>query len=219
MADVIEHLESFLGHMSGGSRGDETTPEGVQLAWFPDSPFPGVTTPVTVDLSRRHLAMPNGGALHQELMMHVPKSDYPARAAGLLFQVAGEMVRRGSALQHAQVIGPHGPLFPGSQMTAMVAISPLYLPDASAFVRVEDSVPVVLTWLVPITDGEAEFSSEDPPRPSQPVGRPGWSAQSGRHNATAAATGVSAAESVSTRWGRHPYAAWTLAQRGGKFEP
>jgi hypothetical protein len=161
VVDLIEHLESFLGPMSGGSRGDETTPEGVQVAWFPDSPFAGVTTLVTVGLSRRHLAMPNGGALHQELVMHVPTSDYPARAAGLLFQVAGEMVRRRSALRHAQVIGPGGPLFPGSQMTAMVAVSPLYLPDAFAVARIEDSVSVVMTWLVPITAHEASVIRRD----------------------------------------------------------
>lgn len=69
------------------------------------------------------------------------------------------MVRRRSALRHAQVIGPRGPLFPDSQMTAMVAISPLYLPEGFAVVHVDDSVPVVLTWLVPITSGEADVIS------------------------------------------------------------
>ncbi|RZU75420.1 suppressor of fused protein SUFU [Micromonospora kangleipakensis] len=153
---MIEHLESFLGLITGGSRGDDATPEGVQVAWFgPDVPFGGVTTLVTVGLSRRHLGLPNGGALHQELVMHVPTDDYPARAAGLLFQVAGEMVRREAGLQHGQVIGPRGPLFPDSQTTAMVAISPRYMPESFAVCHTE-SAPVVLTWLVPITTGEAE---------------------------------------------------------------
>lgn len=72
MAGLIEHLESFLGLITGGSRGDDATPEGVQVAWFgPDVPFGGVTTLVTVGLSRRHLGLPNGWALHQELVMHV----------------------------------------------------------------------------------------------------------------------------------------------------
>jgi hypothetical protein len=112
---------------------------------------------VTAGLSRRHLGLPNGGALHQEFVMHVPTDDYPARAAGLLFQVAGEVVRRRAGVQHGQVIGPRGPLFPGSQTTAMVAISPRYLPESFAVCHTESgSVPVVLTWLVPITTGEAE---------------------------------------------------------------
>ncbi|MER7333675.1 MULTISPECIES: suppressor of fused domain protein [unclassified Micromonospora] len=156
MAGLIEHLESFLGLIAGGSRGDDATPEGVQVAWFgPDVPFGGVTTLVTVGLSRRHLGLAAGEALHQELVMHVPTDDYPARAAGLLFQVAGEMVRRRAGLQHGQVIGPRGPLFPGSQTTAMVAISPRYLPEPFAVCHTE-TVQVVLTWLVPITTGEAE---------------------------------------------------------------
>jgi hypothetical protein len=156
VADLIEHLESFLGPIAGGSRGDDATPEGVQVAWFgPGVPFDGVTTLVTVGLSRRHLGLATGEALHQELVMHVPTDDYPARAAGLLFQMAGEMVRRRAGLQHGQVIGPRGPLFPDSQTTAMVAISPRYLPEPFAVCHTE-RVPVVLTWLVPITTGEAE---------------------------------------------------------------
>jgi hypothetical protein len=133
------------------------------VAWFPDRPFTGVTTLVTVGLSRRHLSLPNGNALHHELLMHVPSLDYPARAAALLFQVAGEMVGRGTALRHAQVIGPRGSLFPGGDATALVAISPRYLPEEFEVCHIDDSVPVVLTWLVPITTGEAEL-----------IGRDGW---------------------------------------------
>jgi hypothetical protein len=167
VAELIEHLESFLGPMSGGSRGDETTPEGVQVAWFgPDVPFGGVTTLVTLGLSRRHLTLPDGGAVHQELMMHVPNRGYPGRAAGLLFQVAGELMRRGIALRHAEVIGPHGPLFPGSQATALVVMTPQYLPDAFAVCHT-DAVPVILAWLVPITTGEAEMIRRDGWEPVQ----------------------------------------------------
>src|SRR6201995_4888649 len=98
VADLIEHLESYLGLIAGGSRGDESTPDAVQAAWFgPDVPFDGVTTLVTIGLARRRLELPGGEAAHQELLMHVPTDEYPARAAGLLFQVAGEMVGRQAA--------------------------------------------------------------------------------------------------------------------------
>ncbi|MEV0718774.1 suppressor of fused domain protein [Asanoa sp. NPDC050611] len=155
MAGLIEHLESYLGTIAGGSRGDDTTPAGVQVAFFgPDVPFAGVTTVVTVGLWRRHLTVAGAGAVHQELMMHVPNDDYPARAAGLLFQVAGELVRRQAGLRHGQVIGPAGPVFPGSRMTALVATNPGYLPESFAVCRTE-SVPIVLTYLLPLTGGEA----------------------------------------------------------------
>jgi hypothetical protein len=161
VADLIEHLESFLGPMSGGSRGDETTPKGVQVAWFPDRPFDGVTTLVTLGLSRRHLGMPNGNALHQELLMHVPNGEDALRAVALLFKVAGQMVDRGTALRRAQVIGPSGPLFPGSRTTAMVAISPVLLPEEFAVCRIEEDVPVVIAWLAPLTTGEVEVLRRD----------------------------------------------------------
>lgn len=45
VTDLITHLESFLGEISSGTRGDDSTPQGVQVVWFgPNSPFAGVTT-------------------------------------------------------------------------------------------------------------------------------------------------------------------------------
>ncbi|WP_372495033.1 suppressor of fused domain protein [Micromonospora phytophila] len=106
----------------------------------------------------------------------------PARAAGLLFQIAGEMVRRRAGLSNGQVIGPRGPLFPGGQSTAILAISPRYLPAPFAVCHTEPA-PVVFTWLVPITTGEAEvvqkfgwgtleqaFAAQDPDL-ADPVGQ------------------------------------------------
>jgi suppressor of fused protein SUFU len=153
---LIEHLESYLGTMAGGSSGDGSTPQGVQVVWFPDAPWAGVTTLVTLGLSRRHLALPDGEAMHQELMMHV-RNDHASYAVGLLFQVAGQMVDRRSALRHAQLIGPHGPVFPGSRLTAMVAISPHYMPERFEVCRLEEDVPAVFAWMVPITTGEADM--------------------------------------------------------------
>ncbi|GAA0527554.1 hypothetical protein GCM10010172_05090 [Paractinoplanes ferrugineus] len=154
VAKLIEHLESYLGPMAGGSSGDESTPRGVQVAWFPDSPWGGVTTLVTLGLSRRHLALPGGEAMHQELMMHV-RNDHAADAVGLLFQLAGQMVDRRAALRHAELIGPRGPVFPGSRATALVAISPHWMPEKFEVCRLEEDVPAIFAWLVPITTGEA----------------------------------------------------------------
>ncbi|GAA2498639.1 hypothetical protein Ahu01nite_037190 [Winogradskya humida] len=160
VADLIEHLESHLGRMTGGSQGDEETPPGVHIAFFgPDPSLRGATTLTTVGLSRRHLTLPSGEAWHQELLMHVPPGDFPPRAAGLLFQLAGEMVTRGSGLQHGQVIGPRGPLFPGARTTAMVAASPRYLPEEFSVCHTAET-PIVLTWLIPITTAEAALIRE-----------------------------------------------------------
>ena len=155
MTDLIEHLESFLGEMSGGSSGDDTTPPGVQVAWFPNAPFDGTTTLVTTGLSNHHLAQGDRG-LHQELLMHVPAERQPPTAAGVLFQVAGIVLARGHGLLKGEVLGPYGRLFEEGEMTALIAFSPVYLPDEFAVCETP-APPVFLTWLVPITTGEARL--------------------------------------------------------------
>jgi Suppressor of fused protein (SUFU) len=157
MADLIEHLESFLGLIDSGVPGDDSTPAGVQVIRFgADVPFTGVTTWATLGLSKHHLNQSSGG-LHQELVMHVPTAQQPANIAGVLFQMAEELIRRGRGLARGEVVGPRGRLFADMEMTAVVAASPVYLPDGFAICHTP-AAPIVLTWLVPLTDAEARFA-------------------------------------------------------------
>lgn len=154
MANLIDHLESFLGDMSGGSGGDDSTPPGVQVAWFPNAPVEG-TTLVTTGLSNHHLTQGDRG-LHQELLMHVPTARHPPTAAGVLFQVADILLTRGHGLLKGEVLGPYGRLFDEGEMTALIAFGPVYLPDEFAVCETP-GMSIVLTWLVPITTGEARL--------------------------------------------------------------
>jgi hypothetical protein len=155
-----QHLERFLGPIEAGVRGDDSTPNGVQVVHFGDgTPFAGVTTSATLGLSNHHLGQANGRSLHQELLMHVPTTRQPSNLAGVLFQVAAELLARGRGLGRGEVLGPRGVLFPDTDMTALVAAAPVYLPDAFA-VCDTPAAPVVLTWLIPLTDLEARFATE-----------------------------------------------------------
>jgi hypothetical protein len=156
VADLIEHLESHLGRISGGTRGDRTTPADVQIVYFAaGTPFPGTTSLMTLGLSRHHLHGPGGIGIHQELLMHVPTvGDYAPRAAGILFQVAGEMIGRGQGLKRGQLIGPRGALFRHLASTALVVADPSQLPDSFATWQA-DGRYIHVVWLVPITTGEA----------------------------------------------------------------
>ncbi|GAA2212911.1 hypothetical protein GCM10009850_083730 [Nonomuraea monospora] len=157
MAHLVEHMERFLGPIDSGSRGDDSTPAGVQVIRFgPDAPFTGVTTWATLGLSDHHLGQTSGRGLHQELVMHVRHDRQPANLAGVLFQVAGELVQRGRGLARGEVIGPRGRLFPQGEMAALVAAPPVYLPDSFA-VCDTPATPIVVTWLVPLTEAEARF--------------------------------------------------------------
>ena len=143
--------------ITGGTRGDGSTPAGLQVAWFgANRPFAGVTTIATLGLSRHHLAPLNGKSLHQELLMHLPMADQPRNAAGLLFQVAADLIARGRGLLRGEVVGPRGPLFGSGPMTALYAAAPGYLP--AGFDTCDTGTgTVVMTLLVPITDAEADY--------------------------------------------------------------
>jgi hypothetical protein len=158
VADLVEHLERFLGPVEGGTPGDDSTPVGVQVIRFgADAPFAGVTTWATLGLSNHHLTQPGGRGLHQELVMHLPNARQPANIAGVLFQVAAELIERGQGLALGEVIGPRGQLFTQSEMTALVAAAPVYLPDSFGVCDTA-AAPVVLTWLIPVTAAEAQFA-------------------------------------------------------------
>jgi hypothetical protein len=157
MAELIAQLESFLGPIMAGSRDDESTPAGIQVVWFgPDRPSAGVTTVVTLGLSHHRLSQPSGTDLRQELMLHLPTTDQPANAAGILFQVAAELLDGHRGLLRGEIIGPRGPLFAATRMTALYATVPVYLPDEFAVCPTEAGL-VVMTWLVPVTDEEAGY--------------------------------------------------------------
>ena len=157
VANLIAHLEAYLGEMRGGTPGDESTPDRVQVATFaPDSPFEGATTLVTLGLSQYHLDQPSGAGIHQELLMHFRTQNEPGNAAGVLFQVAAELIARGTGLTRGEVIGPRGRLFGSGDTTALLAAAPGYLPDDFAICR-ESTRTIALVWLVPITTIEAHF--------------------------------------------------------------
>ena len=157
MTELIAHLESHLGAISGGTNGDESTPEGLQVAWFgANRPYTGVTTIATLGLSRHHLAQSGSKGLHQELLMHLPMASQPRNAAGLLLQVAAELLLRGRGLLRGEVIGPRGPLIGSGQMTALNAAAPGYLPPGFDICDT-GTITIVMTWLIPITATEAHY--------------------------------------------------------------
>ena len=157
MSDLVVHLESYLGPIAAGSGGDERTPEGVQvLRYGPDRPFEGALTLTTLGLSNHHLDQPGGTGLHQELVLHLPATDPPRNAAAVLFQVAGQLVLSGRGMLRGEVLGPHGPVFGTGAVTALYAAAPGYVPEGFGVCRMPGRT-VVLTWLVPITAGEAAF--------------------------------------------------------------
>jgi hypothetical protein len=89
--------------------------------------------------------------------MHLPNAGELTNTAGVLLQVADELIQRGRGLARGEVIGPRGQLFADTEMTGLIAVEPAYLPDSFATCETP-AAPVVMTWLVPLTEEEARFA-------------------------------------------------------------
>jgi hypothetical protein len=163
VSGLIEHLESHLGEIVSGYRGDETTPKGVLVAQFgPDRPWPGMTTLATAGLSKYHLSQADDRpGMHIELVVHLPAEDLPENAAAVLFQIAEMIIEDGMAPPRGTVFGPAGgPVFGVGDLTALVIYEPLLMPESFVTVQ-EGDTEIMMTWLVPISDDEAAFVRDE----------------------------------------------------------
>jgi hypothetical protein len=151
----MAHLESYLGPIQGGWRDDHDPDSGLQVARFPDdTPFPGVTTLVTVGLSHHHLPVPDDKGVHQELLMHLPVA--LGDLGPSLLDLARDLLRRRRGLSRGEVIHLGEGFLGRGTLAALWAMGPVYLPEGFALC-VTPAVTIVLIWLVPITAAEARL--------------------------------------------------------------
>jgi len=158
--NLVEHFERTLGPIRYGWSVD---PDGAKMPFQivrftrgSDSDSVGYST---LGLSRQVLPSP-ASPLHirQELLMLAPEALEPDRAASILLQVGEMAIGTERALLRGDVIGPAGALVSGSAMTALYVTMPSYFPDEFATYS-DDGGTVVIAWLVPITDSEADYVS------------------------------------------------------------
>ncbi len=153
-------MERYLGRMSGGQ--DPPDPNtGVQAAVFHKQPASNCTTYVSLGLSS-HVVHYVGDSppVRQELILSC-YSRYESWRPGLILQmVAADVIADHHALHRGQILGPHGPLFEDSRLTALYCAGPVHLPRELARFT-EFAEPTVFVWLVPISDDEARFAFEE----------------------------------------------------------
>lgn len=75
---------------------------------------------------------------------------------GILQDVALEARTAQLAILRGDVIGPRGPIVSGSEMEALYATTPNYFPVGFGTCS-EGSIAIAISWLVPISHGEAHF--------------------------------------------------------------
>lgn len=164
MADLVAHLEYFLGVSSGGWLRD---PDQVQMPFgilrFNDVPALDTIAYATLGLSHRTLvSRRTGKEIHQELLMLIRKPQMDLYIPSILHQVGMALLTSGKALLRGEVVGPAGPIAPMSPMEALYVAAPIYLPDEFATYS-DGEEQVVIAWLVPIFAAEAEL-----------IARKGW---------------------------------------------
>jgi hypothetical protein len=158
MTTLIEHFERVLGPIHTGWAVD---PDGVsmpfQIVRFSGGSDTDSVGYATVGLNRYPLSSPaSGRSIRQELMMLVSDSLSPELIVSLLWQVGSMALSARRPLLRGDVIGPAGPLFPQSNLTALYVTMPVYFSDEFA-TFVSDDGEVVISWLVPISTQEADF--------------------------------------------------------------
>lgn len=158
---LIGHLEPRLGRITGGwSKDADGRPWEFRVAAFVEGVIPEVESFSTIGLSRYDLMSPTSGRrLRLELVAGGRGGPGVEYLPGLVGQVAGELLASGRALLRGEVIGPRGPLVPGSRMEAWYAAAPVCYDDDFAGVDLDDGHRAAIVWMVPISRREAQFVS------------------------------------------------------------
>jgi hypothetical protein len=152
-----DHLELYLGEMSGGVAVHPRAANiHLQVARF-DKALPGAAVFATLGLSHLRLhSAGSGKVIRQELVMGIGSVSAQALVPGIIEQVADRALATGHALLRGEVIGPWGPIFPGSKVSALYVAPPPYLPDGFAICKAPFG-EIVFAWLLPVYENEAEW--------------------------------------------------------------
>lgn len=155
---LVAHLESCLGELTDGWK---ASPDGhsepvLQIASFKGGRIHGVESFATLGLHRHPLKSPSSGkSFRVELMMMV-RGDGNDWVPSILGEVVESLLHNRRVVLQGEVIGPMGPIFPGSRLEALYAAMPVYCPEGFETWR-GPSGDVAIIWLVPIAHSEAHF--------------------------------------------------------------
>jgi hypothetical protein len=152
---VIRHIETHLGQMdpkAGHWRWDHADGTLLQVLAFRDRPRKGAMTLCSLGLGHHQFCSPRGH-VRQELLVSCWDRFVSARLAGILPVAAQYALDQHVALQPWQVLGPAGPLVPGSAVEALLCLEPLFFPESFAICP-STNPRTEFVWLVPISRQE-----------------------------------------------------------------
>lgn len=158
--DLVTHLESTLGPIDGGwSKTDSGAPLPVQVVRFRDAPGAGITSFVTLGLSFHEVMLSDGRPARAELIVSCWNRNRNLGVPAVLSVVAGDLIESARLPPRGSVLGPAGPLFSDSRLSALYFSVPVFFPNE--FRTWKGSMPpTILIQLIPITDDEAALIRE-----------------------------------------------------------
>jgi hypothetical protein len=154
--DLVQHIERHLGTLDTGWKLKGGKEGGIQVVAFPDEPYEGVITYVTLGLSRSPLPMPGDRQVRQELVF-IADRGYPREQVSSFLLTFAEYVRsQHRALLRGDVVGPGPALIPGVASKAVYATLP-FLHDDGLATFSEGEPATVFVWVVPLRTEEADL--------------------------------------------------------------
>jgi hypothetical protein len=158
---LLRHLERTLGRFRQGYHYSE--PEGVGFLEFTNQPVAGALTFTTFGVNHHLLRHPSGALIRQELLVcqYQPESSDQSLLP-VLSVLATDLVSTHVAIPRGHVVGPNGPIVPGSALEAFYFTEPLYYPE-ELFECSDREPPTFVLWAIPVSPQEAEFARRNGP--------------------------------------------------------
>ncbi|KOP69422.1 hypothetical protein AMS59_23395 [Lysinibacillus sp. FJAT-14745] len=163
MHNYIEFLEGHLGEIEyGWDKDSEGNILPFQIVKYKKGPFSGTVTYSTLGLSKQNLVSPiSKKEIRQELFFVSYANFGDKNIPGILQHVGLQAINNNVAILRGDVIGPYGRLFEHSSLEALYVSIPVYFPEIFQTFKVDGDLPIIQTWLFPITFDEAKFIMEN----------------------------------------------------------
>jgi hypothetical protein len=160
MANLIDHIEQYLGIIQGGySKGENGEELPFQVVHCPRG-IETLRTFCTIGLSRFPLEY-NGRRILQELMIVILDKFDVQNAPGLLIQVGIRALERGRAFGPGEIISGPNEMFEGKPFKAFYTTTPGFMPDEFILYNAEDGSKIMFAILLPITPEEEKYIIEN----------------------------------------------------------
>ena len=151
MTSMEAHVKASLGEPTTLRKIALDAQGVVSMLQIRDSPCDGATTIIAAGLA--DLA---GHRLHEELVMACWSEGPVNNLASVVELLVRQLAEGRDPLRYGDVVGPAGPLVPGSSMDSIYVCEPTYFPSELTRFESTEGCEIHTRWLIPIHASEAQ---------------------------------------------------------------